>query len=887
MAVSIEEARNQVQTAREILEQKRDQAIQAQKQLDEQDKGLPSTTSQTALRQRFSGMQGRIQRQVIEQERTKLNENKGYVRNYLDELGNYENEINATEQQINEYARKYSELQSDAREEAKAELEAYQKQFEAENPGEKLIIDWSRLRVKGISSGVLSQSLSVEDYNRRIDELNKQLEDLSAIEKLNPTLPRGGKIEVTKNRISGLFPSVSAMEINPNTGRPYGIISPAKVVKGYKDFTNEGKVKGTLAYLGNKISGAIDRTQLKTGDFYQQEGIRNAGSILPSAVAYGTPYLGETLLVAGGTEQVIRNVPKIKSGPKQSFTKIGYGVADIGLGAVAGGVRLNSLRTNREGIALREATTNIRGVRFENGNRGLDIIYGIKQTKPSGFMDRVLMVRPQTAVSKVVQPFYRTKNGVLLENGRAYSVSLTGRGERALFNSAGFRQSGRVVKTPQSMFVREVSGTRAKIPIEANSGLGKVRMRKVYESYGTIEKNRNFLFRDEFVINQGKQKFGGKDYEDIFFGGFSKQNLNNKDVFNVLSGRVQKVRRYNDVFSNSKAIVRPNVKGMVRRFNIGDAQSRDGWNMFIGGMGKKSGKSLYAQQTQGDLFFSATTAEQAINKVAPKSDFAKIVGLPSQSEYYGKGTYEKTSSVSGMMPKQDVFGLTGFIETPKEVQRMGQMVKFRENTKKITLMEGLSETLGMGQTPTDNISFKSNQAQNTRLRQRQKQQQQNAMSFNIMADSQNKKNTNRFFFKPSVAYKSTKGRILHAGPGRYVVVVKRFGVDSIIGEASTLEESKRLLSSYLRNRIQASGFVADKSTGRKQDVSSLWGSMFTRAKRDPYRLVQRRGKRLSSSSEVSEILGFNKRSNRKINNKINWLGSPKPRKKSKNFDWWD
>ena len=124
--------------------------------------------------------------------------------------------------------------------------------------------------------------------------------------------------------------------------------------------------------------------------------------------------------------------------------------------------------------------------------------------------------------------------------------------------------------------------------------------------------------------------------------------------------------------------------------------------------------------------------------------------------------------------------------------------------------------------------------------------------------------------KPYTAYSRKGGKVIKTGPNRYLVLVKRFGTDSIVGEAQTLEEAKRILANNLQTTLAASGYVAEKSTSRKVKVNDMFGGMFTPAKRDSYRVVQKRGKRLSSRSEVNEIWGFKKRKVKIGKRRISW-----------------
>ena len=63
-------------------------------------------------------------------------------------------------------------IQSSRLPDPKTEFEKSVRQWEIENPTEKLMVDWKGLKVTGVQSGALGQSLSIENYNRRIGEVS-------------------------------------------------------------------------------------------------------------------------------------------------------------------------------------------------------------------------------------------------------------------------------------------------------------------------------------------------------------------------------------------------------------------------------------------------------------------------------------------------------------------------------------------------------------------------------------------------------------------------------------------------------------------------------------------------------------------------------------------
>lgn len=138
-----------------------------------------------------------------------------------------------------------------------------------------------------------------------------------------------------------------------------------------------------------------------------------------------------------------------------------------------------------------------------------------------------------------------------------------------------------------------------------------------------------------------------------------------------------------------------------------------------------------------------------------------------------------------------------------------------------------------------------------------------------IASSTKNKKSNSHYFGNKVVSSSSSGKIVKTPDGRYIVYVKRYGEDTVVAITSTLQDAKKALTSNLKSTLQASGFIMNKGS-QKQDVSDLFGGMFTSAKRDSFRLVQRRGKRLSSRSEVWGIQSARKSSSKYGRTKLKW-----------------
>ena len=212
---TLQEIQTQVQQAESNIQTQRTQAQQAQTQAQEQlrqletaQQKLPSNTSQRALRQTMGGIAGQVKRKAIERvkqaisgQKGKIGEQTKSIEEYKQQLTKYEleqiapvkeqvrqaQEYNAAVDTINkaasqgmvgayaiygeglvkQLAQKYIKQQSIAREGLKSEIKA----FELANPTEKVNVDWKNLKVTGIQSGSLGETLSIKEYNNSIKGL--------------------------------------------------------------------------------------------------------------------------------------------------------------------------------------------------------------------------------------------------------------------------------------------------------------------------------------------------------------------------------------------------------------------------------------------------------------------------------------------------------------------------------------------------------------------------------------------------------------------------------------------------------------------------------------------------------------------------------------------
>lgn len=250
-----------VSEARQQLQVRRQEATEAQEQLQKVESSLPSTSTQKALRSNLSGMQGRIKRQQIESAKGQIEEQKGVVADYLTQLQGYEQQIiqaeaeqqaqqssideernayavayklytknippSAEKGKVREYLKKFYINESVA----KQALQKNVQEFEAQNPTEKLYVDWNALKVTGVKSGTFMASLPIDEYNKRIDEMNRNylppverqsiVQPSSDINLSNKDIPIIDGLSSTNRTLPVVNLSVSSPQQPDNTNRSW------------------------------------------------------------------------------------------------------------------------------------------------------------------------------------------------------------------------------------------------------------------------------------------------------------------------------------------------------------------------------------------------------------------------------------------------------------------------------------------------------------------------------------------------------------------------------------------------------------------------------------------------------------------------------------------
>lgn len=649
---------------------------------------------------------------------------------------------------------------------------------------------------------------------------------------------------------------INGQPYNLTTGRQINVVTatPSFSQQYAKLRAEQGNIKGTLALVGSSATRFWEKANVisarKFGNVAAYKGEESIG-VLASATASNAPYLipfaGQALLVGGAAEDFITKAGRRRlSASAQSLQEKGYGkgtsnVLAYSVPLVSGGLGAIGLKAEVS-----------RGLRYPKYDTRFLAKQTLSRELPEGeqmiYRGAALTREKNLLSSKRYLSGFDTdiRLGRSVDDVQSYAAGTRGVVRKLnLFGKAspprkfGAAELGEIKSTDLDLLAFRNKAIEMRRPVEGFVGraVGKAKADKGDVSYfasmfagGKIDEARGFALNrntpierniwDASKVNKIPRRGRGQGLGIVEA---KEQNVFD-DVF-FSSGGVQKR-------INTKALAEQRSKSIVENILGQKAATRQARDIFFGKVGRAVSKGLSMK---------AKTTQQT------KSSFDKIVGLDS----FAQVQQTKTDS------RQRV------------ISKVKHILKERTRQKEGSI-SGLAQALGFGTIAKDtqkfNLGYKVglNTRQDTRQRTKQKQKQQQDSFFNPSSRESGRGGT--------VVYTSskgdTKGKVARIGEDYYVVFVRRYGVDQIVGTSSTLGEAKRILRNNLTGSLAASGYIGGGS-GKKQDISDLFGSMFTSSKKDSFRVVQRRGKRLSSRSEVNEIWGFNRRKG-KAAKKIKW-----------------
>ncbi len=312
--VSITEAKQQIEQQKQMIAGKRIEASQVSTQLSDIRSKLPQVTQRGLRQGSFAGLKGRLRREALQKTKTSILTKEGLVESYRAALKGYEEETlepfeekikqaeiqqreaesynyalrvylgltsggnigsvpESIRQQAQSKAEEIERTQSGAQ---KLALQKYERQYETDFPTEDLQIDYTQMRIAGVDSGALGETLSIEDYNKRISQLNKEIKEMPSVTEfvdISKDLPRTEREQIKELKDIDLFsmdflPSVSAQPVM----MPSVVEEAPSMGERYIEFIKEkGPLAGTFSFAGEKISGFA--TQVGLGPVGKYRGI--------------------------------------------------------------------------------------------------------------------------------------------------------------------------------------------------------------------------------------------------------------------------------------------------------------------------------------------------------------------------------------------------------------------------------------------------------------------------------------------------------------------------------------------------------------------------------------------------------------------------------------
>lgn len=259
---------------------------------------------------------------------------------------------------------------------------------------------------------------------------------------------------------------------------------------------------------------------------------------------------------------------------------------------------------------------------------------------------------------------------------------------------------------------------------------------------------------------------------------------------------------------------------------------------------------------------------------------------PAQSEYFGKGTYERSSG--GLLPGETITRVDStasnivqvptqksFIET-SQVSKVGikeEQKPIVAPTFDVTQIGGTSQTQEQGTILGQASAQTQAQLQQLRLRLTTPTVTTGISEIVIPEITRPIKIPTPKKKSSSVMTPERIGRIKKA----FNVVVKKKGQFVTIAKGLPEGKAKSALAKNLLETLSASGKITPSGTTSQEDIKFEFApALFTRGKRDSNLIVQRREKRLGGRTEIKDILkaqksvsGFGRT---KRGKKLKWFG---------------
>lgn len=600
---------------------------------------------------------------------------------------------------VRKLAKKYMLMQEINRDAFKKEVE----KFQQANPTEKLLVDWKNMKIDGVESGALQQSISLDNYNKRIAEINKSFTD---------------------QKTSSDFMS----QLSSKTRVPTWEVQPAPTLKEkYRNIVDEkGYVVGSLDFLGKQLQSLQERSrqnQIRQGvsastAYYQSEGFDNIANLAPKA-SYFVPYLGPSLLIAGGGESLAtpsgrsrllrQDKSLVESGWNPALAKAytyGAPLAEIGLGAFGLKQEIGALRSRISSKLIKEATPQkIVGTRIEGSKGGIDLLTGYTKTKPTWFQQKVLRIKPTEVLTKIKQPYYLTSKGVVFEGGTGYAIGKQGKKVSATL----FDVSGRAKQLSGKL---KYGKGQVAIETDLQSALGNLVIKTRGQASGKLTNYYDPLTGKMMTQYKGKLTKLDTAKNVPFIGGAKEQD----SIISLISGSAKKAR-LNLVTGDTSVRGSPEVFGRIKVIRKSQPVAFEA----VGSSQSNLPSDLLGVVTKNVRQGSAAYAPEAVRQatrtaaiVKPRAPSPRIVNMLVPS----------VKPTPKMAPRQvqQQQSMTSML-VPQQATKQMQSVKVKSDVRSMTDMMVGQQSKSNQQQKLRQMQ-KMQQVQRTKQKVRQMQQQQ-------------------------------------------------------------------------------------------------------------------------------------------------------------------
>lgn len=246
----------------------------------------------------------------------------------------------------------------------------------------------------------------------------------------------------------------------------------------------------------------------------------------------------------------------------------------------------------------------------------------------------------------------------------------------------------------------------------------------------------------------------------------------------------------------------------------------------------------------------------------------------SSSLFTGTGQYERTEFLGSLVKRTPTTDLFPLVSARTSIELEGTI---RQDTKLDTKLDIKPLSLLSSGLETRNITRQDTKLDISPISDlsiKQDTTQRNILKNLLETRTRQKQDTTtKTKITPSIVdikiggekKRKAKRKIKEMGEALFAVFTRKGGKDVEIGEFGTKTEAVKGLTRELKGTLRASGFIEEKRTGRKLGFGELdiLGGEFRQSKIEPFRIVQRREKRLGTKSEVFSIKAARRSKKRK------------------------